>query len=43
MANEEKKVRNTERKFNNKKSFENKKMLLLKLLKVEDILDFLQQ
>ena len=28
MANEEKKVRNTERKFNNKKSFENKKMLL---------------
>ena len=28
MANEEKKVRNTERKFNNKKSFESKKMLL---------------
>ena len=28
MANEENKVKNTERKFNNKKSFENKKMLL---------------
>ncbi len=28
MANEENKVKNTERKFNNKKSFESKKMLL---------------